>query len=732
MNLNDLNKPQRDAVEQTDGPLLILAGAGSGKTRVLTHRIAHLLEQKKAYPNEILAVTFTNKAAGEMKERISKLISNNENVKTNSPEFPAQSSLPFTGTFHSNCVKILRYDGENIGLDRNFTIYDSDDQKVAIKQAMKELHIDPKEINPNMVHTYISSAKNELIGPEEYAEVVRSHLQEAVSLVYPRYQEILKVNNALDFDDLIGKTVQLFRDSKETLQKYQKLFKYVLVDEYQDTNHAQYKFVNLIARANRNICVVGDDDQAIYGWRGASIQNILNFEKDYPEAKVIKLEQNYRSTKKILDAAFEVVKHNQGRKAKKLWTDNPEGKEIITYTAYDEKDEADFVADQVQSLQKDNVPLNNIAVLYRTNAQSRTLEEIFLKYAIPYRIFGSISFYSRKEIKDILAYLRVVYNPSDNMSLKRIINTPPRKIGTKTIEKLEILSREKNISIAEMLIMLADKKDDLEGVNSSILEFAKILKKLRDAATESDVTELIKIVLDETEYIKWLDDGSSENEARVENIKELLTVAEKYSDFDPQTSLSEFLNEVSLIEEQQLKAQKDRGGETVTMMSMHAAKGLEFEHVFIVGMEEGLFPHSRSYTDPKEMEEERRLAYVGITRAEKQLYLTHAETRRYFGARQNNLISRFIEDIPEKLVERRMWSGETKSSDNRDINQQNSSYNSYPASKQSFKKGDHVQHEQFGNGLVLGVKDDIITIDFGPMEGTKSLSTEFARLNKLS
>lgn len=730
MNLSSLNTQQKEAVEHLDGPLLILAGAGSGKTRVLTHRIAHILEQKRAHPNEILAVTFTNKAAGEMRERISKLRASGTSAKNSSHENRISNfALPFAGTFHSNCVKILRVDGGQIGIDPNFTIYDADDQISAVKQTMKELHIDTKEVNPNMVRNYISDAKNQLIQPDEYEQYAQSHLQEAVTMVYPKYDALLKLNNALDFDDLIGKTVQLFRESNAALQKYQNLFKYILVDEYQDTNHAQYVFVNLIAKAHRNICVVGDDDQSIYGWRGANIQNILSFEKDYPEATVVKLEQNYRSTKIILDAAFEVIKHNQGRKPKKLWTEQDGGQPVTIYTAYDEKDEADYIAQEVKVMHRNGTRLSDIAVLYRTNAQSRTLEEMFLTHGIPYRIYGSISFYSRKEIKDVLAYLRILYNPSDNMSLKRIINTPSRKIGAKTIEQLESVAKEQNVSIAELLLQVAKKNKKIDINNSAVGDFAKLLASLKDAATELNVRELIQRLLEESGYIKWLDDGSNENEARIENIKELLTVADKYSDVDPQTGLSEFLNEVSLIEEQQLRAQQDREGDTVSMMTLHSAKGLEFEHVYIIGMEEGLFPHSRSYTDPQELEEERRLAYVGITRAKTNLILTHAESRRYFGSRQANLPSRFLDDIPDRLVTRENWNGSNDESEEYSKDTSDSDISDSYTHKISLEKGQRVQHEQFGNGVVLGIKDDIVTIDFGPIEGVKKLSTEYTRLH---
>jgi DNA helicase-2/ATP-dependent DNA helicase PcrA len=724
MILTNLNPPQQEAVKQTEGPLLILAGAGSGKTRVLTHRIAYILKQKLAYPNEILAVTFTNKAAGEMKERVSQLIANSKQQIASSLK-PLAYGPPFIGTFHSICVKILRRDGHQFSISPNFSIYDEDDQITAVREAMKELHLNTKEFNPKAILTYISGAKNELITPDDYRQFAKGHFQSAVAITYPKYQEILAGHNALDFDDLIMRTDQMFLARPEVLKKYQGLFKYVLVDEYQDTNHAQYVFVNLIAKANRNICVVGDDDQAIYSWRGATIKNILSFEKDYPETKVIKLEQNYRSTKKILEAAFEVIRHNRSRKAKKLWTEKEAGKPIQIYTASDEKDESKFVSERVNELINDGTDLNEIAVLYRTNAQSRTLEEALLSYGIPYRIFGGTNFYQRKEIKDILAYLRVIYNTDDDLSLRRIINTPPRKIGAKTINDLEKLAKDNKLSLFDLLQGLT-KEDNEKGrtISEPVIAFAKLLKQIAKASEELNITQLIQFILEKIEYLEWLDDGSEENLARIENIKELLTVAQKYSDLEPQTSLAEFLNEVSLIEEQQLKARRDQDKNSLTLMTLHSAKGLEFKHIFIVGMEEGLFPHSRSYTDPEEMEEERRLAYVGITRAKGNLYLIHAETRKYFGTTQNNLVSRFIEDIPEELVEHTIWNEDRKSLE-KDTDRLDRLDH---LDRLDLSEGDRVEHPQFGIGVVLEVKGDIVKIDFGPIEGVKQLAIEFAKL----
>jgi len=721
MLLDDLNPQQKEAVEATEGPLLILAGAGSGKTRVLTYRIAHILEQKLAFPNEILAVTFTNKAAGEMKERVVRL-TKGEKVDPVKVSY----TYPFVGTFHSICVKILRKDGAFLGIDPNFTIYDTDDQAAAVKQAMKELHLNPKEFNPKTVLNYISGAKCELITPDLYENFAKGQMQSVVASVFPKYQRILKDNNALDFDDLIVRTVHLLKESRETLEKYQNLFKYVLVDEYQDTNNAQYIFVNELAKAKRNICVVGDDDQAIYSWRGATIKNIMNFEKDYPEAKVIKLEQNYRSTKMILDAAYEVIKENKNRKAKKLWTDKSGGNQINVYTAADERDEAKFVAETIQDLAGSGEDLNNIAVLYRTNAQSRNMEEVLLDYAVPYQIYGGISFYQRKEVKDLLAYLRIIYNSSDEISLDRIINTPPRKIGAVTKNNLKKLASEQKLPIIEFLEKIAEEKSISQ---KNILQFARIVKKIRKASKKLILTDLIEFVLDVSGYAKWLDDGTPENDARIENLKELLSVAGKYNEMEPETALSDFLNEVSLIEEQQVKAQAEKDKNRVVLMTLHSAKGLEFSHVFIIGMEEGLFPHSRSYTDPSEMEEERRLAYVGITRAKDYLYLTHAQTRRFFGSQQTNLVSRFVENIPEKLVARL---GTLDTEEEVEDNDDNYDYKKHERNFLiNLSRGDRVEHEDFGRGVVLKVDGSIVKVDFGPIEGVKELALEYANLIKI-
>lgn len=736
--MSGLNQQQKDAVNLTEGPLLILAGAGSGKTRVLTHRIANILNKKLAYPENLLAVTFTNKAASEMKERISRLITKSS----------GKVYLPYMGTFHSVCVRILKSHGQEIGIDSAFSIYDTSDQLSAVKDAMRALHLDTKELNPKVVLKLISDAKNELIEPEDYHEFSYGNLGEAVNLVYPKYQNILKANMALDFDDLLGKTVKLFRTSPKILEHYQNLFSYILVDEYQDTNHCQYVLITELSKKSRNLCVVGDDDQSIYSWRGATVKNILTFEKDYPEAKIIKLEQNYRSSKNILSAAHEVIKKNPSRKSKKLWTDKNEGDKVLVYNAYDEKDEAAFITKSIRSLAK-NEDYNNFSVLYRTHAQSRNLEESFLNEGIPYFIFGGTSFYERKEIKDILAYLRIIHNPVDDISLLRIINVPSRKIGNTTITTLKNLASEKGVSIIKLL---SQSNSNLESIrNKNVFEFSRLLKKIIAFAKDNPVSELISFVLSQSGYLEILGEKTEESISRIENIQELQTVSRKFDHQEPLESLAEFLDEISLIEIQQVKAERERKSNRVTLMSVHSAKGLEYDNVFIAGLEEGIFPHSRSFSDPEQMEEERRLAYVGMTRAKEKLVLTHAESRRFFGSLQNNLVSRFIEDIPEHLRQEESWDGNTEDDDEDssafDWNEDDDKGSKFQDSSSrkgasidkgfgenldvEFEIGDQVYHDHFGKGVVIGKDNDLLRINFGPYQGTKQLSSVYANLEKV-
>lgn len=712
--MSTLNPQQQQAVETTQGALLILAGAGSGKTKVLTHRIAYLLQQKLAMPEEVLAVTFTNKAAAEMKERIAKLLGSSG---------MGAVRLPWMGTFHSICVKILKKDGRLVGLAPNFTIYDSLDQLDVVKQVMEELNLSQKEVNPRAIHSFISSAKNEFVLPSDYAKFAKGYFQELVASIYPKYNQILAQNNAVDFDDLLIKTLLLIKNHPEVLQKYMQLFKYILVDEYQDTNHVQYLLITTLAKGHSNLCVVGDDDQSIYAFRGATIRNILNFEQDYPQATVIKLEQNYRSTKTILDAAHQVVSKNKGRTNKKLWTQNPDGGQITIYTAESERDEADWIAKQIQTLISDSVHPEEVAVLYRTNAQSRALEEGLLKNTVAYRIVGGTRFYERKEIKDVLAYLRILHNPQDNNSVLRIINTPRRGIGAKSITDLTSAASAAGLGILDYLYASPGQQ------GPGLAKFALLIEQLKQESVELGLVDLIHKVVDTTGYIEMLKDGTSENEARIENIKELVSVAAKYHEAEPQVGLALFLEEVGLIEAD--SADDDSSGK-VTLMTIHAAKGLEFEYVFVVGMEEGLFPHSRVFTDPAELEEERRLAYVAITRAKKQLYLTHAQARVYFGSRQENLVSRFVEDIDKSLTSHLdYWGGKGRSKF--DSGWEEVSEDGWGTGRQAHQDVDleiglKVRHEYFGVGTVVKYDDSMVTINFGPIYGIKELARDFAPL----
>jgi DNA helicase-2/ATP-dependent DNA helicase PcrA len=606
--LSELNPIQQGAAKNTEGPELILAGAGSGKTRVLTYRVAYIISEKKVPADQILVVTFTNKAAGEMKERILKLIG-----KT--------SIQPLMGTFHSICAKILRREGYLLGLKPGFSIYDEGDAIDAVKEAMSVLAIDPKKFNPNSVRYTISSAKNELVSEFEYPQYAKGYFQETVAKVYIEYQKILRRNQALDFDDLLMMTNQLFQTQPELLARYQQQFKYILVDEYQDTNAAQYTLIKQLAKRYRNLCVVGDASQAIYGFRGADFRNIVNFKKDYPEAKVFNLEQNYRSTQTILDAAHAVISENKSHPILKLWTEQKAGPKISLYQAGNEVDEAVFVLDEVKNSGR---PLSDFAILYRTNAQSRSLEEMFLKAGLPYRLVGGVQFYQRKEIKDILAYLRLVENPNDSVGKKRV-----EKIGKGRMQKF--LTATADI-IPEQLEILSTEKP----------------QKAEHDLQEPRMTtrDILDLILTATDYLNYLDDGSEQGKMRIENVKELRSVAEEFP------ILVEFMENVALIQDNQMPGVSlKEQNEAITLMTIHASKGLEYPVVFLVGMEEGLFPHSRSMLNPTEMEEERRLAYVGITRAKEKLYMTYTRSRLYFGTRSGAIPSRFLSSIPESIIE---------------------------------------------------------------------------------
>lgn len=731
--MDKLNPQQELAVTTINGPVLVLAGAGSGKTKVLTYKIAKLLQDKLARPENILAVTFTNKAAAEMINRVQKIISPNSKSVSNNA-YLRRAFMPWMGTFHSICVRMLKEHAHLVGLGENFVIYDTNDQLDAIKQILKELNLSDKKFNPRSFLAQISSAKNELVTPEKFAQLAQGYMQELVAKIYPLYQKTLRANSAVDFDDLLQLTVQLLEENPDVLEKYQNLFKYILIDEYQDTNHAQYRFALMLSEKYKNICVVGDDAQSIYSFRGANIQNILNFERDFPDCKIVKLEQNYRSTKNILAASNEVISLNPKQKKKEMWTENDTGEKLTVYEARDEKDEALWIAKRIKQIIDDGGNYDDIAILYRTNAQSRTIEEGMLNYAIKYRVVGGVKFYSRKEIKDILSYLRIIFNPFDNLSLKRIINVPKRSVGPKKIQALEALSLKEGVSMLQYLLAL-----DLTShgsIDKGLMDFKRIMSSLVEASKDLNITLLIKQVLKESGYVEMLNDGSSENESRLENLKELLSVAQKYEQLSPQEGLETFLNEVALVE-QDTEDEDDASGK-VTLMTIHAAKGLEFEHVFLAGMEESLFPHSRSFEDPSEMEEERRLAYVAITRAKKKLFMSYAQSRIFFGTVSANMVSRFLTDIPEELteiedsfgltpasLERDGWSRVEESSSDSWLNtDMNKSQNS------SLNKGDMVKHPIFGAGLIADINDDTIVIDFsGGVR--KELALEYVQLTKI-
>jgi DNA helicase II / ATP-dependent DNA helicase PcrA len=634
-----LNPPQRQAVETTEGPLLIMAGAGSGKTRVLTHRIAWLIANRKAPPWAILAITFTNKAAREMQERVSKLVG------------PEGRDI-WVSTFHSMCVRILRKDIERIGFTSNFSILDSTDQLSVIRNCMKELNIDTKKFEPKAVQAIISASKNELITPTQYEQKVGDYFEGLVAKVYKMYQRRLRSNNSLDFDDLIMKTIELFKEVPEVLDFYQKKFKYIHVDEYQDTNRAQYMLCRMLADSHHRICVVGDSDQSIYRWRGADITNILNFEEDYPEAKTILLEQNYRSTANILNAANGVIALNSGRKPKKLWTDSEEGAKIKVYRADSEHDEGYFVTGEISKNVKQGQAYQNHAILYRTNAQSRVIEEILIKSDIPYQIVGGIKFYDRKEIKDLLAYLRLLSNPDDDISLTRIINVPKRGLGDTTVGKLAAAAGERGVSIFRVL-QTVDDLGFAGRTRNMLVEFYDMIEALHRMVEFLSVTELTEKILEMSQYrLELQNENTLESRSRLENIDEFLSVTMEFEKNNEDKSLVSFLTDLALIADiDSVNDDEEDRSDAVVLMTMHSAKGLEFPTVFIVGMEEGVFPHSRAFQDNDELEEERRLAYVGITRAEKQLFLSCARMRTLFGRTTANQPSRFIEEIPEELKE---------------------------------------------------------------------------------
>ena len=724
--LTGLNKEQQQAVQHTEGPLLILAGAGSGKTKVLTVRIAHLLAQG-VNPYEILAITFTNKAAKEMKSRVEGLVGDVAN-------------RIWLSTFHSFCAKFLRFELDNfLGYNSNFTIYDTSDSQAVIKAALKALNFDDKYYPVGAMIAAISDAKNKLLFASDFRKQARDFYQQKVADVYEYYERELRKNNALDFDDLLLVAVKLLQSNEAVLDKYSKRFRYVMIDEYQDTNHAQYLLAKLLASHWKNIAVVGDADQSIYAWRGADIQNILDFEKDYPNCTSIKLEQNYRSTKIILDAANAVIENNEGRPKKNLWTDKTEGAKIQHFTAQSEHEEAAFIGDTIAKKHDiHGVPYGDMAILYRTNAQSRVLEEALIKRALPYTMVGGTKFYDRKEIKDVLAYLRVLYNPFDDLSLLRIINVPKRSIGATTVAKLQDYARANGTSLFMTLTQL-HLVDTIKGKTKEKLEeFGILIFTLVAEMEDKSVLDILEAILDRTGYLAQLEESTDpQDQARAENIGELLSVAKDFQDTNPTGTVEDFLEQVALVNDVDSFEQEES---KVTLMTLHAAKGLEFPIVFLGGLEEGLFPHSRTLMNPEEIEEERRLAYVGITRAEKELYISNATTRTVFGRTSSYLPSRFIDEIPEELVDGLRAKRKVPDDIKRHV-PQHMSVTSRPVTKPivrneviaDWKVGDTAIHSKWGNGKVINVAGEgagmKLTIEF-PTQGVRVVMAKFAPVKK--
>ena len=708
-----LNEAQHEAVTTTHGPLLIIAGAGSGKTRVLTHRIAYLLEMENIQPWQILAITFTNKAASEMKQRLEKLIG------------PTANDM-WVSTFHSACVRILRRHAKEIGFNSNFVIYDTSDKETLIKQCLKQLDIDPKQFSPKAISATISNAKNELKNAQKYYRGADDYYTEVVARVYKVYEEKLEANNAFDFDDLLMKTVELLQFNEQVLEFYQNKFSYILIDEYQDTNRAQYIFVNLLAKKHKNLCVVGDPDQSIYRWRGADINNILSFERDYPEAKVVKLEQNYRSTACILNAANSVIKNNAGRKDKNLWTNKPNGDKVFLIYAEDEQDEAFKVVSQIIELKTScNLLYGDMAVLYRAHAQSRAIEEELVRNNISYQIFGGTKFYDRKEIKDILAYLRILVNRDDDLSLARIINVPKRGIGAATWARVEDYALDMKISTFDALFHI-NRIPGLSGrASKQLQDFRELMDQFRKQMEALSVKELISQILNETGYLEALiQEDTVEAETRRDNLKEFLNVTANYDRNNPKGSLEEFLAEVSLVTD--IDNYVDEADKLV-LMTLHTAKGLEFPVVFILGMEEGTFPHFRSLESEHEMEEERRLCYVGMTRAEEKLFLSYANRRFIYGEIYSKIPSRFLEEIPGEYID---------NPPKKETISASSFFTSRPAKaapRNDYLLGEKVFHKKWGEGVVVEVKpgDTVIKVAF-PNQGIKSLDVSFAPLEVIS
>lgn len=718
--LEGLNPEQRRAVETTEGPLLIQAGAGSGKTKTLTHRIAYLIATKKATPFNILAVTFTNKAAKEMRGRVADLLGANA---------ADRGFMPYMGTFHGICVRLLRVDGEHIGIAKRFVIFDESDRQAAVKRVSKQLMIDDKAFPARALSGLISSAKNDMISTAEYASLASSPSQKAAARVYPLYEATLKDASALDFDDLINRTVQLLESQKTIRDKWRQQFKYIMIDEYQDTNAAQYKLVNLLTNDRRNIAVVGDDWQSIYSWRGADFRNILNFEKDYKDCTIIKLEQNYRSTKHILDAAHAVITKNAQRSDKRLWTDAGAGLPVQLLQVGSERDEGEAIIRRIRNgLDGGRRHYRDYAVLYRTNAQSRSIEEAFVHYAIPYRVVGGVRFYDRKEIKDIMAYLRLIFQPEDRVSFERIVNIPARGVGAKSLLNFFAWQDSQRLTLFQALAQANNCGDITPKARTSLSELGDILDSLRVISEDASVSGLIDSLMRRIDYLRSLDDGTLQGEARQENVKELLSVAQEYQD----EGLAGFLEEVALISDLD-SANFD--GDAVTLMTLHAAKGLEFPVIFMAGMEESILPHSRALYDQSEMEEERRLCYVGMTRARQELYMINAGSRLLYGGVQHNPPSRFLSEInaefqtvassePNFSFEPMLHGSATgQLSTNQDLS-------SEPRYVPDLAEGDSVKHQLFGVGTIMEIEGDTAVIYFKG-KGTRKLNISFAPLEKL-
>lgn len=748
--IKGLNKEQQEAVRHTEGPLLIMAGAGSGKTRVLTHRIAYLMDEKEVSPRNILAITFTNKAAREMKDRVSKLVG------------PEGADM-WVSTFHSMCVRILRRDIDRIGFNRNFTILDSGDQLSVVKQVLKNLNIDTKQFEPRAMQGQISTAKNELISVQEFATKAGNFYDRTVANVYEGYEKILRKNQSLDFDDLIMQTILLFKRVPEVLEYYQRRFQYIHVDEYQDTNHAQYILVKQLANRFQNLCVVGDSDQSIYRWRGADISNILSFEKDYPTAKTVFLEQNYRSTKSILEAANKVISNNPGRKPKNLWTQNPDGQKINYYQGATEQDEAFFVTNKIQELvREEGISPSDIAILYRTNAQSRAIEDTLMKSNVAYQMVGGTRFYDRKEIKDMVAYLRLITNPDDDLSFERVVNEPKRGIGKTSIEKLRAYATENGMSFYQAVEVV-----DFTGVSKkaaiALAEFGDLIKTLTQQQEFLTATDMVEAVLERSGYEQMLkNERSIESQSRLENLEEFMTVTQNFEETSEDKSLIAFLTDLALIADIDRVDEEDPDNqEKVTLMTLHAAKGLEFPVVFLIGLEENVFPHSRAMFDEEEMEEERRLAYVGITRAEKQLFLTNAKMRTLYGRTNMNPISRFINEIPDELIDgieqakaamfgpslfgsgsalgnRTPFGNQSRTKPTEEQVQLKRKaerlQTTTGAENEAWKPGDKAAHKKWGVGTVVKVQGDgdklELDVAFPAPTGIKRLLAKFAPITK--